>query len=156
VGGSSGMGLDAGKRLGARGVAVTITGRDAAKLEKSASEIKKAGAPQVNTKELDLYDRAQVDAFAQELASGPAYDYLVNAAGFFIPTPFFKQTREIYHQYLDINESLFFLTQAVAQRMADQKVKGSIVNIGSMWAKQAVKATPSSSYSMAKAGLHAL
>jgi NAD(P)-dependent dehydrogenase (short-subunit alcohol dehydrogenase family) len=33
---------------------------------------------------------------------------------------------------------------------------GSIVNIGSMWAKQAVKATPSSAYSMAKAGLHAL
>ena len=32
---------------------------------------------------------------------------------------------------------------------------GSIVNIGSMWAKQAVKATPSSAYSMAKAGLHA-
>ena len=33
---------------------------------------------------------------------------------------------------------------------------GSIVNVGSMWAKQAVKATPSSAYSMAKAGLHAL
>ena len=33
---------------------------------------------------------------------------------------------------------------------------GSIVNIGSMWAKQAIKATPSSAYSMAKAGLHAM
>jgi hypothetical protein len=33
---------------------------------------------------------------------------------------------------------------------------GSIVNIGSMWAKQAIKATPSSAYSMAKAGIHAL
>jgi len=33
---------------------------------------------------------------------------------------------------------------------------GSIVNIGSMWGKQAIKATPSSAYSMAKAGLHAL
>lgn len=30
------------------------------------------------------------------------------------------------------------------------------MNIGSMWAKQAIKATPSSAYSMAKAGLHAL
>jgi NAD(P)-dependent dehydrogenase (short-subunit alcohol dehydrogenase family) len=29
---------------------------------------------------------------------------------------------------------------------------GSIVNVGSMWAKQAVKATPSSAYSMQKAG----
>jgi NAD(P)-dependent dehydrogenase (short-subunit alcohol dehydrogenase family) len=33
---------------------------------------------------------------------------------------------------------------------------GSIVNIGSMWAKQAIEATPSSAYSMAKAGLHSL
>jgi NAD(P)-dependent dehydrogenase (short-subunit alcohol dehydrogenase family) len=33
---------------------------------------------------------------------------------------------------------------------------GSIVHIGSMWAQQAIKATPSSAYSMAKAGLHAL
>lgn len=30
----------------------------------------------------------------------------------------------------------------------------AFANIGSMWAKQAVQATPSSAYSMAKAGLH--
>jgi NAD(P)-dependent dehydrogenase (short-subunit alcohol dehydrogenase family) len=34
--------------------------------------------------------------------------------------------------------------------------QGSIVNIGSMWASQSVAATPSSAYSMAKAGLHSL
>jgi NAD(P)-dependent dehydrogenase (short-subunit alcohol dehydrogenase family) len=33
---------------------------------------------------------------------------------------------------------------------------GSIVIIGSMWANQAVGATPSSAYSVAKGGLHAL
>lgn len=33
---------------------------------------------------------------------------------------------------------------------------GAIVNIGSIWAKQAIKTTPSSAYSMAKTGLHAL
>jgi len=55
-----------------------------------------------------VYDRGRVDAFARELASSTSYDYLVNAAGFFIPTPFLKQTREIFHQYLDIHESFFF------------------------------------------------
>ena len=40
--------------------------------------------------------------------------------------------------------------------MAARMAGGSIVNIGSMWAKQAVAATPSSAYSMAKAGLHSL
>ena len=33
---------------------------------------------------------------------------------------------------------------------------GAIVNVGSMWAKQAIQATPSTAYSMAKAGLHSL
>ena len=47
------------------------------------------------------------------------------------------------------------LTRAVAQRMVEAG-GGSIVNIGSMWAHQAVKATPSTAYSMAKAGLHAM
>jgi NAD(P)-dependent dehydrogenase (short-subunit alcohol dehydrogenase family) len=35
-------------------------------------------------------------------------------------------------------------------------VKGSVVNIGSMWARQAIKATPSSAYSISKAALHSL
>jgi NAD(P)-dependent dehydrogenase (short-subunit alcohol dehydrogenase family) len=33
---------------------------------------------------------------------------------------------------------------------------GTFVNIGSMWAKQSIKATPSSAYSMAKLGLQSL
>jgi NAD(P)-dependent dehydrogenase (short-subunit alcohol dehydrogenase family) len=40
--------------------------------------------------------------------------------------------------------------------MVDQGRGGAIVNIGSMWGHQAIMATPSSAYSMAKAGLHAL
>ncbi len=156
IGGSTGIGLDIAKRLGARGAAVTITGRDTSKLDKGAADIKQAGSPLVTTKAVDLYDRAQVDSFATELSTGAALDYLVNSAGYFFPTPFLKHTRENYHQYQDINESFFFLTQAAAQRMVDEKMKGSVVNIGSMWARQAIKATPSSAYSMAKAALHSL
>jgi len=40
--------------------------------------------------------------------------------------------------------------------MVDHGRGGSIVNIGSMWAHKAIAATPSSAYSVAKAGLHAL
>ncbi len=47
------------------------------------------------------------------------------------------------------------VTQAVARNMK-QHGGGAIVNIGSMWAKQSIKATPSSAYSMATAGLHSL
>jgi NAD(P)-dependent dehydrogenase (short-subunit alcohol dehydrogenase family) len=40
--------------------------------------------------------------------------------------------------------------------MVQHQQGGAIVNIGSMWSHQAVLATPSSAYSMAKAGLHSL
>ena len=60
----------------------------------------------------------------------------------------------MYHR---LNKATFFVTQAVARRMRDKRTKdAAIVNVGSMWAKQAIKATPSAAYSMAKAGLHAL
>lgn len=156
IGGSTGMGFDAANRLTERGAAVTIVGRDISKLEKAAVALREAGASHITTKAVDLYNRDQVDAFAGEILSAPAFDHLVNAAGYFSPTPFLKHTRANYRQYHDINEALFFLTQAVVQRMVDAGAKGSIVNIGSMWAKQAIKATPSSAYSMAKAALHSL
>ncbi|VAW75034.1 Oxidoreductase, short-chain dehydrogenase/reductase family, partial [hydrothermal vent metagenome] len=72
----------------------------------------------------------------------------------FSPKPFLDHTREDYDRYMELNKAFFFITQAVADNMK-QHGGGSMVNIGSMWAKQAIKATPSSAYSMAKAGLHA-
>jgi NAD(P)-dependent dehydrogenase (short-subunit alcohol dehydrogenase family) len=53
-----------------------------------------------------------------------------------------------------LNRALYFITQSAAKNMQAHG-GGSIVNVGSMWAHQAIKATPSSAYSMAKAGLHA-
>ena len=157
VGGSSGMGLDIAKRLAKRGTSVTIFGRCEDKLSTAAAEIKEAGAPEVVTLSLDLYDQAAVDSYIESTHTGDvAFDYLVNSAGYFSPAPFLEHTRENYHQYHDLNEAIFFITQAVAKQMTAKGLKGSIMNIGSMWAKQAIKATPSSAYSMAKAGLHAL
>jgi NAD(P)-dependent dehydrogenase (short-subunit alcohol dehydrogenase family) len=55
-----------------------------------------------------------------------------------------------------LDRATFVLTQTVARGMIDQGQGGAIVNIGSMWAHQAIGATPSSGYSVGKAGLHAL
>ena len=56
---------------------------------------------------------------------------------------------------MQLNKATFFITQAISKLMI-KNGGGNVVNVGSMWAKQAIKATPSSAYSMAKAGLHAL
>lgn len=79
----------------------------------------------------------------------------MNSSGIFAPKPFLDHTLNDYDAYLNLNRGFFFITQAVAKKMKANK-SGAIVNIGSMWGKQAVKATPSSAYSMQKAGLHSL
>ena len=81
---------------------------------------------------------------------------LVNAAGFFIPKPFLEYDAQAYDSYMELNYALFFLTQTVVEGMIARGEGGSIVNIGSMWAHQAIGLTPSSGHSMQKAGLHAL
>lgn len=154
VGGSTGMGLETAKRLLQNNTEVILLSRSESKLKKAKDELTSYGPVQTVTK--NLYNREQVDSFIQRIKNEERHiKYLVNAAGAFNPTPFLEHTREDYDKYQGLNKSFFFITQAIAENMK-RHGGGSIVNIGSMWAKQAVKATPSSAYSMAKAGLHSL
>jgi NAD(P)-dependent dehydrogenase (short-subunit alcohol dehydrogenase family) len=148
------MGKQTAKRLLRRGGEVYLAARNVARLEQAKKELEVEGP--VQTASVDLYDERQVDDFIERLNQEPRHlKYLVNAAGVFKPTLFLEHTKADYDRYLDLNRSLFFITQAVAKNMKKHG-GGAIVNIGSMWARQAIKATPSSAYSMAKAGLHSL
>ena len=156
IGGSKGMALATAKRLAQRGINLILVARGEASLNQAKEAIQQAAEVSVETIATDLYDRAAVDdLIARIKADSRHINYLVNAVGYFKPTTFLEHTREDYHRQLDLNESVFFITQAVADNMRAHG-GGAIVNIGSMWAKQAIKATPSSAYSMAKAGLHSL
>ena len=154
VGGSSGIGKATARELLATGVTPILVGRSGEKLAAAKDELAPHGA--VETVRSDLRNREDLERLIT-LVEGEQRQlaHLVNAAGTFNPKPFLEQDEADYDSYMDINRALFFITKACARRMVDQG-GGSIVNVGSMWAHQAVKATPSSSYSMAKAGLHAL
>jgi len=154
IGGSSGMGFASAKRLVEAGVEVIIVANNPAKLENALSELQalgRASAIQVNLHEANSRQRL-LDFIAKQ---STRIGYLLNAAGTFSPKPFLEHTADDYQHYLNLNAATFEITQAVAKNMVNNG-GGNIVNIGSMWAQQAVKATPSSAYSMAKAGLHAL
>ncbi|MEM9773357.1 MAG: SDR family oxidoreductase [Chloroflexota bacterium] len=156
IGGSKGMGFETAKRLVSRGEGVTLVARGEKSLAEAKAELSKFGDASVETIAVDLYDEKQIDQLISNINQETRHiSALVNAAGYFAPKPYLEQTREDYHVYMDLNEAFFFITQAIAENMK-QHGGGSIVNIGSMWAKQAIKATPSSSYSMAKAGQHAM
>lgn len=154
VGGSSGIGLATAKLLLERNIATAIVGKSRKKLETAKGALSASG--EVEIVQADLYEPAGVQrVVALTEDAGRRIRYFVNAAGYFKPTPFLDHTRKDYDAYLELNRAAFIISQAVAKNMAANG-GGSIVHIGSMWAKQAIKATPSSAYSMAKAGLHAL
>ena len=105
----------------------------------------------IDTALVNLYEENQVKDFITTIKNHSGHiKYLVNSAGFFKPVSFLEHTASDYDMQMEINRAFFFITQAVAKNMQNHR-GGSIVNIGSMWAHQAVKATPSSAYSMQKA-----
>ena len=154
VGGSSGIGKATAEILLQRGIEVGILGREDNDLENTKIELPQKG--KVKCYGINLTDMEEVTAFSKQLSIElPQLKYLVNAAGIYRPKPFLEHTEADYDSYQQFNKAFFFITQA-AVKIMEQKKAGSIVNIGSMLAQQAVKATPSSAYSIAKAGLHNL
>jgi NAD(P)-dependent dehydrogenase (short-subunit alcohol dehydrogenase family) len=155
VGGSSGMGRQTAADVVAAGGSAVIVGQDRDKVEDTVHTLAKEGSAYGIT--ADLTDRTQAEDVRGQLAQehGDA-TLLVNAAGVFVPTPFLDHDGAAYDTYLELDRAIFFLTQTVARGMTEGGRGGSIVNVGSMWAHQAVGATPSAAYSVAKGGLHAL
>jgi NAD(P)-dependent dehydrogenase (short-subunit alcohol dehydrogenase family) len=155
VGGSSGMGRQTAADVVAAGGSTVIIAEDVAKVDDTVQTLAKEGTAYGIT--ADLTDRTQVDRVCQQLADEHAdATLLVNAAGLFVPKPFLDHDGADYDSYAELNRAIFFITQTVARGMVAGGRGGSIVNIGSMWANQAIGDTPSSAYSLAKGGLHAL
>jgi len=150
------MGLETAKLLVKKGVEVHIIGRNQDTLDSAKAELDALNGGLTLTFQADLYNKENVDSLIETIKNEKGHiKYLVNAAGYFKPVSFLEHSVEDYDAQMDVNKAFFFITQAVADNMKTHG-GGSIVNIGSMWAHQAVKATPSSAYSMQKAGLHAL
>ena len=144
IGGTSGIGKATAEQLLADGATVHIVGRSPQKIADATNLVKH---------QVDITNQGEVNNFIAKINQLSNVDHLVNASGIFGPKPFLDHTPEDYDSYLDLNRGFFFITQATA-RVMQKSGGGSIVNVGSMWAKQAIKATPSSAYSMQKAGLH--
>jgi NAD(P)-dependent dehydrogenase (short-subunit alcohol dehydrogenase family) len=155
VGGSSGMGRQTAADVVAAGGSAVVIGQESGKVDDTVQALAKDGAAYGIT--ADLSDRMQADRVCRQLAAEHAdATLLVNAAGLFLPKPFLDHEGADYDSYAELDRAIFFITQTVVRGMVAQGRGGSIVNIGSMWAHQAIGATPSSGYSAAKGGLHAL
>ena len=155
IGGTSGMGFETTRMILERGGEAVIVGSNPKKAETAKVELADIGKVTVLT--ADLSNEEGVNALLKTINEKHSdVDLLVNAAGVFFPKAFLEVNGQDYDQYMQFNRAFYFITQAVASNIIANGLKGSIVNVGSMWAKQAIAETPSSAYSMAKAGIHSL
>ncbi len=156
TGGAGGIGKATAQRFLAQGAKVVLNGRREKFLADAAKEIDPSGQRvAIVAGDISRADTARnlvktaVDRFG-------GVDILINNAGIFCPKPFLEHTENDFDNYINvILKGTFFASQAVVPEMR-KRGGGAIVNTGSMWALQAIGATPSSAYSAAKAGCHAL
>jgi NAD(P)-dependent dehydrogenase (short-subunit alcohol dehydrogenase family) len=157
TGGNSGMGKEAARRFVTEGGSVVVNGRNAAKTNAAVKKIDPSGERAIaHVGDItipatgDAVVKAALDRFGR-------LDVLFNNAGIFAPKPFLEVGEAEYDRFVDnILKGSFFAAQAAAKAMKATGHGGAIVQTGSMWALQAIGATPSAAYSAAKAGVHAL
>lgn len=155
VGGTSGIGLEAARKVMSLGGNAVIVGQRPGKTEEARRLLAPLGPVTAVSADMSTHEGlTRLLALLDEQHSD--IDLLVNAAGVFSPKPFLEHTSADYDRYMALNKAFYFITQKVVANLVAEGRPGAIVNIGSMWAKQAIAATPSSAYSMAKAGLHSL
>ena len=135
TGASRGIGLAIARRLGQMGARVSLCARNAANLERAASDLRAAGI-QVLALRTDVTRGDEVASLVSETQRmfGPV-DILVNNAGIGIFGPFQEQTEADWNAIMDTNlKSVFLVSRAVAPEMIRRKT-GHIINIGSLAGK---------------------
>ena len=156
TGGGGGIGRAAARRFLDEGASVVLSGTRVAVLEAAQAELDPSGErtaihPGHITGRADA--QALVDLAVERFGG---VDVLVNSTGIFRPVPFLEQTEEHFEEALgSILRPTFWVSQAAVASM-QERGGGAIVNIGSMWAVDAISTTPTSAYSAAQAGRHAL
>ncbi len=156
TGGGTGIGLRAAQRFVEQGGSAVILGRREDVITDAGKSIDPTGE-RITTLSADV-GHPETGERAVELARTRfgGVDILLNNAGIFKPTPFLDHTEKDFDRYITtILKGKFFMAQAAAREMINRG-GGAIVQTGSMWAERAVTATPSSAYSAANAGVHAM
>jgi NAD(P)-dependent dehydrogenase (short-subunit alcohol dehydrogenase family) len=148
TGGGTGIGQATAKAFLAQGARVVINGRRQDVLEKTAGELDRSGERvAIVTGDISRIEVAK-QLVQKAIERFGRVDILINNAGIFKPTPFLEHTESDFDAYTNIIlKGTFFATQAAISVMQKQG-GGAIVNVGSMWATQAIEMTPSSAYSL--------
>jgi NAD(P)-dependent dehydrogenase (short-subunit alcohol dehydrogenase family) len=128
TGAGRGIGVACAAALAQAGAHVVLVARTTAEIAAVAAEIRGDGGS-AEPLVLDVTDTVAVRA---AIVSEAPFDVLVNNAGTNRPRSFLDVTEEDYDVITALNErAAFFVAQAVAQRMVEARVHGSIIHVSS-------------------------
>lgn len=128
TGAGRGLGLAAAAALAQAGAHVVLAARTASEIESASADILAEGG----SAEPLVLDVTDTNAARNAIAGQPAFDVLVNNAGTNRPRTFLDVTEDDYDAITTLNQrAAFFAAQAVARRMAEAGIKGSIIHMSS-------------------------
>jgi len=136
VGGSGAIGSAIAKRMAKCGAKVVVAARNLDKLEALAAEIKAAGG-EAAAVQVDVTDKASCAKMADEAVKiYGCVDCLVNCAGVSgrleNRAPFHEFDDELWNKVIATNMTgVFNTSKPVINKMVEQGIHGSIINIGS-------------------------
>jgi len=128
TGGGRGIGLAAASALAAAGAHVTLAARTKQEIEDAAAAISARGE-QAEALPLDVTD---IDAVRRAVAAAEPFQILINNAGINRPAYLPDVKVEDFDAIFALNvRAAFFMAQAVALKLVEAKLPGSIVNVSS-------------------------
>ena len=152
TGASRGIGAAIAALLAEDGAAVVVSGRDAARLERTAKELESQGRASLGVV-ADVASREDCDRLVEAAKSRfGRVDILVNNAGITRDGLLVRMKDEDWDRVMEVNlRGAFFMTRTVTKAMVRQKSGGRIINITST--AGAMGNAGQTNYSAAKAGL---
>jgi NAD(P)-dependent dehydrogenase (short-subunit alcohol dehydrogenase family) len=128
TGAGRGLGLAAASALAAAGAHVTLAARTRNEIEDAATAIRSRG----EQAEALVLDVADVEAMKRAIAAAAPFEILVNNAGMNRPALLPDVTVEDFDAIFALNvRAAYFMAQAVAKRLIEAKLPGSIINVSS-------------------------
>ena len=128
TGAGRGIGLTAAAALAEAGAHVTLAARTTQEIEEAAATIRARGQ-QAAALTLDVTDLAAMQA---AVGQAEPFNILVNNAGTNRPKLLMDVTVEDFDVIMGLNvRAAFFVAQAVARRLIEGKLPGSIINVSS-------------------------
>jgi NAD(P)-dependent dehydrogenase (short-subunit alcohol dehydrogenase family) len=128
TGGGRGIGLAAVAALAQAGAHVTIAARTKAEIEAAAEAVRTSGG-KAATLVLDVTD---IESARKTVAAAAPFQILVNNAGMNRPAYLPDVKVEDFDAIFSLNvRAAFFMAQAVAVRLIEAKLPGSIINVSS-------------------------